>query len=138
MAIEAGPDAITIRLAPEHTSTMDVGYRGSAVAVGAALFNAKVAAAAHRVLGPVSITEGDSGVPLQVTLQLRGATDPQLAGLYDAMLAREANRRLGTAEPIPGDTVQLLHATAEREGARLHLMTESDEIDQSSNNSRRI
>ena len=126
--IDAGSDAITIRLAPEHTSTMDVGYRGSAVAVGAALFNAKVAAAAHRVLGPVSITEGAGGVPLQATLQLRDATDPQLAGLYEAMLAREANRRLGTAEPIPGDTVQLLHATAEREGARLHLVTESDEI----------
>jgi hypothetical protein len=127
-SIDAGSDAITIRLAPEHTSTMDVGYRGSAVAVGAALFNARVAAAAHRVLGPVSITEGASGVPLQATLRLRDATDPQLAGLYDAMLAREANRRLGTAQPIPGDTVQLLHATAEREGARLHLVTESDEI----------
>ena len=78
--------------------------------------------------GRRAITEGAGGVPLQATLQLRDATDPQLAGLYDAMLAREANRRLGTAEPIPGDTVQLLHATAEREGARLHLVTESDEI----------
>jgi molybdopterin/thiamine biosynthesis adenylyltransferase len=126
--IDAGSDAITIRLAPEHTSTMDVGYRGSAVAVGAALFNAKVAAAAHHVLGPASITEGAGGVPLQATLQLRDATDSQLGGLYEAMLAREANRRLGTAEPIPGDTVQLLHATAEREGARLHLVSESDEI----------
>jgi molybdopterin/thiamine biosynthesis adenylyltransferase len=126
--IDAGSDAITIQLASEHTSTMDVGYRGSAVAVGAALFNAKVAAAAHRVLGPASITEGAGAVPLQATLQLRDATDPQLAGLYDAMLAREANRRLGTAQPIPGDIVQLLHATAEREGARLHLVTESAEI----------
>ena len=67
-------------------------------------------------------------MPLQATLQLRDATDPHLAGLYDAMLAREANRRLGTAEPIPGDTVQLLHATAELEGARLQLITRSDEI----------
>ena len=48
--IEAGSDDITIRLAPEHTSTLDVGYRASAVALGAALFNAKVAAAAQRVL----------------------------------------------------------------------------------------
>jgi hypothetical protein len=126
--IDAGPDAITIRLAPEHTSTMDVGYRGSAVAVGAAVFNAKVAAAAHRKLGPVSISEGASGALLHATLELRDATDPQLAGLYDAMLAREANRRLGIAEPIPGDTVELLHAAAEREGARLHLVTKSDEI----------
>ncbi|HXO82768.1 MAG TPA: Rv1355c family protein, partial [Mycobacterium sp.] len=126
--IDADADAITIRLAPEHTSTLDVGYRASAVALGAAVFNAKVAAAAHQVLGPVSIGEGAGGVPLQATLQLRDATDPQLAGLYDAMLARETNRRLGTAEPIPGDAVQLLHATAEREGAQLHLVTDPDEI----------
>jgi hypothetical protein len=98
------------------------------VAIGAAVFNAKVAAAAHRMLGPVSITEGASGSPLQATLELRDVTDPELAALYDAMLAREANRRLGTAEPIPGDTVELLHAAAEREGARLHLVTKSDEI----------
>ena len=126
--IDAGPDAVTIRLAPEHTSTLDVRYRASAVAVGAAVFNAKVAAAAHRVLGPVSFTEDPNGPLLQVTLQLRDGADPNFAGLYDAMLAREANRRLGTAEPIPGDTVQLLHAAAEREGARLHLVTEQDEI----------
>jgi molybdopterin/thiamine biosynthesis adenylyltransferase len=126
--IEVSPDAIAIRLAPEHTSTLDVGYRASAVGLGAAVFNAKIAAAAHQVLGPVSIGEGAGGVSLQATLQLRDGTDPQLAGLYDAMLARETNRRLGTAEPIPADTVQLLHATAEREGARLHLVTDSDEI----------
>ena len=114
--IEVSPDAIAIRLAPEHTSTLDVGYRASAVALGAAVFNAKIAAAAHQVLGPVSITEGAGGVPLQATLQLRDATDSQLAGLYDAMLARETNRRLGIPHPIPADTVQLLHAGAERGG----------------------
>jgi molybdopterin/thiamine biosynthesis adenylyltransferase len=126
--IDAGPDNITIRLAPEHTSTMDVGYRGSAVALGAALFNAKVAAAAHRMLGPVSITEGDSGVPLQATLRLRDGADPNLAELYEVMLAREANRRLGTPEPLPDDTAQLLYTAAELEGARLHLVTEQGQI----------
>ena len=126
--IEAGPHVITIWLAPEHTSTLDVGYRASAVAVGAAVLNAKVAAAAHRVLGPVSFAEGDSGVPLQATLQLRDGADPQLAGLYDGMLAREANRRLGRPQSIPDDTVQMLHASAEREGARLQFVTESDDI----------
>ena len=126
--IEAGADAIAIRLAPEHTSTLDVGYRASAVALGAAVFNAKVAAAAHQVLGPVSFAEDANGVPLQATLQFRDATDPNLAGLYDAMLARETNRRLGIPHPLPADTVQLLHSGAELEGARLHLITESDEI----------
>jgi molybdopterin/thiamine biosynthesis adenylyltransferase len=126
--IEANPDAITIRLAPEHTSTLDVEYRASAVALGAAVFNARVAAAAHQVLGPVSLAEDAGGVPLQAMLQLRDGADPQLAGLYDAMLAREANRRLGTPQSIPDDTVQMLHASAEREGARLQFVTESGDI----------
>ena len=125
--IDAAPDVITIRLAPEHSSTLDVGYRASAVALGAAVFNAKVAAATHRVLGTVSFTEGD-GVPLEATLQLGGAADPDLAGLYDVMLNREANRRLGSAQPIADDTVRILHAAAEREDARLRLLTESDDI----------
>ena len=104
--VEAGPDAITIRLAPEHTSTMDVGFRGSAVALGAALFNAKVAAAANRCLGPVSLLKDVDGAPLQATLHLRDGADPELAELYEPMLARETNRRLGTPGPIPADTVE--------------------------------
>jgi len=126
--IEAGPGVITIRLAPEHTSTMDVGFRGSAVALGAAVFNAKVAAASQQALGPVRMLEGIGGVPLQATLQLGDAGDPELAELYRPMLARETNRRLGTPRPIPAGTTELLHTVAEREGARLHLLTERDDI----------
>ncbi len=125
--IEAGPDVITIRLIPEHSSTLDVGYRASAVALGAAVFNAKVAAAAHQVLGPTTFTEADD-VPLYATLHLGDAGDPDLAALYDVMLRREANRRLGTARPVAEDTIRFLHAAAEREGARLHVLTESEEI----------
>jgi molybdopterin/thiamine biosynthesis adenylyltransferase len=125
--IDAGPEAITIRLAAEHTSMMDVGFRGSAVALGAALFNAKVAAAAHQVLGPVNLTDDARG--LQATLQLRGGSDPQLAELYQPMLARETNRRLGATQQIPAHTIDLLHTIAERAGTRLHLVTERDDID---------
>jgi molybdopterin/thiamine biosynthesis adenylyltransferase len=127
--LETGPDVITISLAPEHTSTLDIGYRASAVALGAALFNAKVAAASQRVLGPLKLLEGVDGVPLQATLHLRDGVDPDLAGLYQPMLARETNRRLGTPGPIPADTVERLHVLAEREGARLHLLTGRDDID---------
>ncbi|MBO0865459.1 MAG: Rv1355c family protein, partial [Mycobacterium sp.] len=116
--IEAGPDVITIRLAPEHTSTMDVGFRGSAVALGAALFNAKVAAASRRVLGAVTLLEDVDGAPLQATVHLRDGGEPDLSGLYQPMLARETNRRIGTSRPIAADTVDLLHSIAEREGAR--------------------
>jgi molybdopterin/thiamine biosynthesis adenylyltransferase len=130
--IEAGSDEILIRLASEQTSTMDVGYRGSAVALGAALFNAKVAAAAHQLLGPVHVSEDPDctgGVPLQATMQLRDGADPQLAALYEATLARETNRRVGTARPITDGTARLLYDAAEREGARMNLVTERDDID---------
>ena len=76
----------------------------------------------------MSLPKDVDGVPLQATLQLRDGADPDLAGLYEPMLARETNRRLGTPRPIPADTIELLHAVAEREGARLHLVTEPDEI----------
>jgi len=126
--VEAGPDVITIRLAPEHTSTLDIGLRGSAVALGAALFNAKVAAAAQQVLGPVSLLNDVGGVPLQATLRLCDGGDPELAALYEPMLARETNRRLGTSRPIPAHTIELLHTIAEHEGAQLYLMAEPDDI----------
>jgi molybdopterin/thiamine biosynthesis adenylyltransferase len=129
--IEASTDCITIRLAPEHSSMMDIGYRGSAVALGAALFNAKVAAAAHQALGSVSFTadpERDDGGPLQAKLYLGNGANPQLAALYDAMLARETNRHLGTPHPIADDTMRMLHAAAEQEGARLHVLTDRVDI----------
>jgi hypothetical protein len=126
--IEAGPDVITIRLAPEHTSTLDVGFRASAVALGAALFNVKVAAASQRVLGPMTVLEDVDGALLQATVHLRDGGDPDLAGLYEPMLARGTNRHLGKPDPIGPDTIERLHAVAEREGAQLHLVTERDDI----------
>jgi molybdopterin/thiamine biosynthesis adenylyltransferase len=126
--VEARHDVIIIRLAPEHTSTLDVGFRASAVGLGAALFNAKVAAASLGVLGPVSLLNDVGGVPLQAMLHLSRGGDPELAALYEPMLARETNRRLGTSRPIPVDTIALLHTIAEQQGARLHLLTGRDDI----------
>jgi molybdopterin/thiamine biosynthesis adenylyltransferase len=126
--IETTPDAVTIRLAPQHTSIMDVGFRGSAVALGATLFNAKVAAASQQMLGPVSVQSNVDGTPLRARVHLRAGTDPDLAGLYQPMMARETNRRLGTPQPVPAETIKLLSAAAAREEARLHLITEGDDI----------
>jgi hypothetical protein len=126
--VQTGPDAITIRLAPEHTSTLDIGLRASAVAVGAALFNAKVAAAAQRVLGPVRLMNDVDGVPLQATLHFGDAGDADLAALYEPMLARETNRRAGMPRAIPADTIELLHTVVERERAQLYLVTEPEDI----------
>jgi molybdopterin/thiamine biosynthesis adenylyltransferase len=126
--VSTDDQAITIALAPEHTSTMDVGYRASAVAVGAAAFNARVAAAADGILGPVSLRPGDDEHPLQAVLRLGDGTDRDLAALYDAMLARETNRHHGKQVSLTDEIVERLQAVAEREGARLHLLTESNDV----------
>jgi molybdopterin/thiamine biosynthesis adenylyltransferase len=126
--IEAAPTGIAISVAPEHTSAMDVGFRGSAVALGAALLNARIAAAAHQVLGPVSFTDDDEGAPLRAVMRLGDSGDHSLAHLFDVMLERETNRRHGSAHRIAEDTVGLLYTAARREGARLHLLTAGDDI----------
>jgi molybdopterin/thiamine biosynthesis adenylyltransferase len=126
--VESGLDIITIQLAPQDTSMLDVEFRASAVALGAALFNAKVAAASQRVLGPVTLLEEVDGAPLQATLQLRGGGDPDLAGLYRPMLARETNRRIGKPHQIAAEVIELLRTITEREGARLDFVSEMDEI----------
>jgi molybdopterin/thiamine biosynthesis adenylyltransferase len=126
--VQAGPTDITIDIAAQHTSRMDVRFRGSAVAVGAALLNARIAAAAHHVLGPVSITDHVDGSPLRATLKLTDGTDPGLAELYQPMLERETNRHHGSPRPIDAATIEALRAAAQREGAQLHLVTDRDDI----------
>ena len=127
--LELHPDSVCIRLAPEHTSTMDVAFRASAVAVGAAVFNARVAAAAHGVLGRVEFDNGDEGSPLRAIVRLDPGEDAELARLYQPMLQRETNRHLGTAEPLTQSIIASLESAARREGARLALLTSRDEIE---------
>lgn len=126
--ISADEQSITIALAPEYTSTMDVAHRASAVAVGAAAFNARVSAAADGMLGPVTFEAGDVTGPLRAVLRLEQGSDPDLAALYDAMLARETNRHHGKQAAPPSDVVDSFQAAALREGARLHLLTAPDEV----------
>ena len=121
--------SVTIALAPEYTSTMDVGYRASAVAVGAAAFNARVAAAADQILGPVSFEPGDDACPLRAILRLADGRDPELAALYEPMLARETNRHQGKPASLSSDVVGSLLAAAQREGGRLHLLTDPHDVD---------
>ena len=99
--IEARDGSVGIRLAPEHTTTMDVRYRASAVALGAATFNARVAAAAHGLVGNVDFQPGDEASPLSAIVHLAAGDDPELTAMYDAMLSRETNRRRGDRVPIP-------------------------------------
>lgn len=127
--IESARDTVTIRLAPEFQSTIDVRFRGSAVAVGAAAFNARVAAAAHRLSGDVSFVEGDDRSPLTAVINLTEGRDDRLASMYPALAARVTNRRHGTPSELSPATVEALHAAAQQEGARVQLLTDRDLID---------
>ena len=122
-------DSITVGIDPDHTSTMDLKFRGSAVALGAALLNIKIAAAEHHVLGPITVT--DAAAPLQATMRTTaGGHDPALARLYKPMLARESNRHHGTPKPLDDTTITALTAVAEQHNARLRLLTQRDDIAQ--------
>jgi molybdopterin/thiamine biosynthesis adenylyltransferase len=127
--IEAQDSAIRIRLAPEHTSAMDVRYRASAVALGAATFNARVAAAAHGLVGEVEFRRGGETSPLDAIVRLVAGGVPELAAMYDAMLRRETNRHRGVRIPIAAQTRELLGSAAHAEGARLQILSESVELD---------
>jgi molybdopterin/thiamine biosynthesis adenylyltransferase len=126
--VRTGPADITIEIDVQHNSTMDVGFRGSAVALGAAVMNARIAAAAHHALGPVTLGDHAEGSPLRAVLKLTDGTDPDLAGLYEPMLARETNRRHGDPEPIDTATIDALTAAARGEGALLRVLTGRDDI----------
>ncbi|GAS89081.1 Rv1355c family protein [Mycolicibacterium brisbanense] len=127
--ITIAKDAITVGIDPEYTSTMDLKFRGSAVALGAALLNIKIAAAKHHVLGPVTIADGDS-VPLEATMRVSDGNDPALAHLYQSMLARESNRHHGVPKPLDATTITHLADAAQQHGARLQLVTQRDDITQ--------
>ncbi len=126
--IHANAGDIAIELDTQYSAAMDVGFRASAVALGAALLNARIAAAAQHALGPVTVTDHPDGSPLRAALKLTDGTDAELDGLYQPMLARETNRHHGTPEPIDAATIEALRAAAHREGARLHLLTDKDDI----------
>ncbi|BBX10286.1 Rv1355c family protein [Mycolicibacterium aichiense] len=124
-------DSVTVELDPKYTSTMDVAYRGSAVAVGAATFNARVAASALGTLGPVDITEGDDGnAPLRAVVRLAAGRDDTLAALYQPMLERETNRHRGAPTQLAPAIVADLQAAAESEGGTLRLLTERPDIEE--------
>ncbi len=127
--IEARDDAVGIRLAPEHTTAMDVRYRASAVALGAATFNARVAAAAHGLVGDVQFEPGHEASPLSAIVRLKPGGDPQLTALYDAMLRRQTNRRRGERVAIAGHILERLGTAARNEGARLEVLSEPTDLD---------
>ncbi|MFC0448308.1 Rv1355c family protein [Rhodococcus jostii] len=125
--ITADVEGLSISLAPEHTTAMDVEYRGSYVAVGAALHNARIAASAAGLLGAVTVHDGEPGLPV-ATVTFGSGSEPELTDRYEHMLDRTTNRRPGVPRPLDDAQAGLLAESASREGARLCLVTDRDDI----------
>ncbi len=120
--------SIQFHLDPTKTSVMDVQHRGSYLALGAALFNARVMAASLHRLGSVQLFP-DSSNPWHVaTMTLGTALDPEIAELAESLVSRSANRRMGLPGTIEPMIVERMRRAVEREGASLHVTTERERL----------
>ncbi|MFB7722334.1 Rv1355c family protein [Nocardia sp. NPDC056100] len=150
-SLRAENSTIVIELDVRRSSGMDIGYRGSALAVGAALYNARAAAAARGVLGEADLyTDGQysrpasgrlSGpggrlggparraAPLTAVLQLSDWSEPELARDYPDLLERVTNRNFGTGEPVDPAILEALAVTAAKADGGLRWITGSEDLE---------
>ncbi|KQU02567.1 hypothetical protein ASG56_16595 [Rhodococcus sp. Leaf7] len=124
-------DRLTVALDPSRTTGLDVSWRGSQVALGAALFNARVAAAHLGRAAAVDLRAQDDAtisadveVGPALTDTSGSPADVELAGLYEAMMARSTNRHAGRPSPVPQSSIDALTAAARQEGARAIVVTD--------------
>ncbi|MGB7104833.1 MAG: Rv1355c family protein [Acidimicrobiales bacterium] len=127
---ETDGEEIRFYVVPERsTSSMDVRLRGSYVAIGAALFNARVAAASLKRLGQVKLFPEGANSDHVATMTLGSQFDAGIARLHNGVRTRAVNRRMGRPTPIDTSTILTLSRGVEREGARLRIVTEHDDIE---------
>ncbi len=120
---------LDIHLEPSRTSAMDVGFRGSYVAIGAAAFNATVAAARHgRKATVTAFPAGDARGPV-VNVSLSAGGDAELAERDPAMVRRITTRADGRVRPVDPATTAALHGCVAAMGARLHLVTDRPRVE---------
>ncbi|MGH9919444.1 MAG: Rv1355c family protein [Nitrososphaerales archaeon] len=122
-------NSFQVFLDPSKSVTMDVHYRGSYVAIGASLFNARAAAAGASLLGPVDLfPESGMNGPVAV-LRFGSDTDDALSTLLGAVFTRSANRQKGTREPIGPQALGELARAATDEGSQFHIFTDRSDIE---------
>jgi nitroreductase len=124
---EVGEGEVRFYLVPERTSIWDVRYRGSYLAIGAALFNARVAAASRKQLGQVRLFPEGRPTNHVATLFTGQTPDIDLARLLPYVVSRITNRRTGEPAPLVQSEADTLTRAVEREGARL-ILRRDDEL----------
>jgi molybdopterin/thiamine biosynthesis adenylyltransferase len=120
---------LRIVLDRSRSTAMDVDFRGSLVAIGAAALNARIAAAAHGMLGRLVVHPEGEGSDVVAELRFGRSADVALASRYPAVLDRTTNRRAGTPAELAPALVRELHDEVEREGACLHLIDAPDDLE---------
>jgi molybdopterin/thiamine biosynthesis adenylyltransferase/nitroreductase len=128
---EADESEIRFYMTGEHTTAMDVKYRGTLAGVGAGILNARVRASALHKLGAIEYFPEGHASKLVAKMQLGEGRDVGLLAYDEYIHTRSANRRIGRPESISPEVMSTLHQSVEREGAKLHLITERDQINAS-------
>ena len=99
------------------------------VAIGAALFNARVTAASLKNLGDCQLFPEGSPSHHVATLMVGEATDYEIAPLASRVRRRVANRQFGDGGALDDHVTKILTRGVEREGAQLRLATDRRRIE---------
>ncbi|MHB8333471.1 MAG: Rv1355c family protein [Acidimicrobiales bacterium] len=126
---EADDDEVRFYLVPERSSIWDVQYRGSYLALGAALFNARVAAASIKQLGQVRLFPDGRPTNHVATLYRGRSLDADVARLLPYVATRSTNRRPGQPVPIDDTSIELLIRAVDREGAKLIVVSDRAKLE---------
>ncbi|WP_238421478.1 Rv1355c family protein [Gordonia sp. 'Campus'] len=123
-------DSVTISLDRTRTSTLDVDNRASAVAVGAALYNARVAATARGVLDDVEIIDEDGTLAGRVRLKGvgTGTRSPEAEQELGEILTRGTRRGVGDGSPLSAQDIVRLQDAGDDDHTRLVAITERADI----------
>jgi len=125
---ESDENEVRFYLVPERTSIWDVGFRGSYLALGAALFNARVAAASLKQLGPVRLFPEGRPTNHVATLYKGRLMDAEIARLLPYVTTRSTNRRPGEPKELERASAEVLTRAVEHEGARLLLIEDRSRL----------
>lgn len=127
-SIRQGSPYGSTKLVPRQ-SISSIEHRGSFVALGAALHNARIAAAHRNILGATEVS-GD-GTATTARIAFATGTDQQLAAQLPGMLNRVTHRGAPDTDPTSTNLTDLtdLAACLSTETHRIHLIEDRDTID---------
>ncbi|WP_127781905.1 Rv1355c family protein [Rhodococcus sp. X156] len=127
-SVSADATGARLHLVRERTTAMDVAHRAGHVALGAALYNARVAAASLGVLGPVQLFPEGPSSDVVAELSFGTGTDEQLRGRAGLVLQRVTNRATGDGAPLEPEVAELLTQAAADQGGQLRLVTDRTDL----------